>query len=89
MSDIRRDFAKFVKDFPIGIIPHTSDEELQQRNLKHKQSMMAAIRRNPRLPNARINDLEHISAYGESQAKEGRASQSQMTRAGMSVMDNG
>ena len=66
-----------------------SDAEMQERNAKHKMTMMAAIRRNPRLPNARINDLEHISAYGESQAKEGRASQSQMTRAGMSVMDNG
>ena len=33
------------------IIPHTSDEELAERNTKHKINMRAAIRRgNNRLP---------------------------------------
>lgn len=27
VPDIMRDFAKFVKDFPVGIIPHQSAEE--------------------------------------------------------------
>ena len=48
VADIRRDFTKFVKDFPVDIIPHTSDEELHQRNAKHKMTMMAAVRRNPK-----------------------------------------
>lgn len=43
-----RDFKKFVNDFPVDIIPHTSDEELHERNLKHKMTMRNAIRRNPR-----------------------------------------
>ena len=25
VADIRRDFTKFIKDFPMEIIPHTSD----------------------------------------------------------------
>ena len=50
VSDIRRDFTKFIKDFPMEIIPHTSDEELAERNSKHKINMRAAIRRNTRLP---------------------------------------
>ena len=52
VADIRRDFTKFIKDFPMEIIPHTSDEELAERNAKHKINMRAAIRRgnNNRLP---------------------------------------
>ena len=51
VADIRRDFTKFIKDFPMEIIPHTSDEELAERNSKHKINMRAAIRRgNNRLP---------------------------------------
>ena len=52
VADIRRDFTKFIKDFPMEIIPHTSDEELAERNTKHKINMRAAIRRgnNNRLP---------------------------------------
>ena len=66
VADIRRDFTKFVKDFPVQIIPHQSDEELQERNLRHKASMMAAIRKNPRIPNQRRtrepNDLGDLTA---------------------------
>ena len=53
MADIRRDFTKFIKDFPVDIIPHTSNEELQERNRKHKATMLAAIRRNPKNVNHR------------------------------------
>ena len=28
VADIRRDFTKFIKDFPVDIIPHQTDEEL-------------------------------------------------------------
>ena len=48
MADIKRDFTKFIKDFPMDIIPHTSDEELAERNAKHKINMRAAIRRDPK-----------------------------------------
>jgi len=34
----------------MDIIPHTSDEELAERTAKHKMNMMAAIRKNSRLP---------------------------------------
>ena len=53
VADIRRDFTKFIKDFPVDIIPHTSNEELQERNRKHKATMLAAIRRNPKNANHR------------------------------------
>lgn len=56
MADIRRDFTKFVKDFPVDIIPHTSDEEMKARNTRNKATMLAAIRQNPRLPNRRLKD---------------------------------
>ena len=53
VADIKRDFTKFIKDFPMDIIPHTSDEELAERNAKHKINMRAAIRRDTkRLPPA-------------------------------------
>ena len=53
VADIKRDFTKFIKDFPKEIIPHTSDEELAERNAKHKTNMRAAIRRD----NKRFNSL--------------------------------
>ena len=28
VADIKRDFTKFIKDFPVEIIPHQSDEQL-------------------------------------------------------------
>ena len=70
VADIRRDFTKFVKDFPVDIIPHTSDEELHERNLKHKMTMMAAVRRNPKnLAQSRLrtnqstsNDLADVTS---------------------------
>lgn len=67
MADIRRDFTKFIKDFPVDIIPHTSDEELQERNRKHKAVMLSAIRRNPKDANTRrsvANRNDASSAYG-------------------------
>ena len=61
VADIKRDFTNFVKDFPVDIIPHTSDQELQERNIKHRHAMMAAIRKNPKLPNRRLGaDLADI-----------------------------
>jgi len=66
VSDIRRDFTKFVKDFPSDIIPHTSDEELAERNARHKRAMLDAIRKNPKLPNRSItgdaDDLADIKS---------------------------
>ena len=58
MADIRRDFTKFIKDFPVDIIPHQSDEELMERTRKHKATIMAAIRKNPR----NVNDREMSNA---------------------------
>ena len=62
VSDIRRDFTKFVKDFPLDIIPHTSDEELAERNAKHKRAMLDTIRKNPKLPNRSITgDADNLA----------------------------
>ena len=87
VADIRRDFTKFIKDFQVDIIPHTSDEELHERNIKHKMTMMAAIRRNPKNINDRRNlnrhDLtEPVSMINldKGQTSMTRDSQSQITR---------
>lgn len=63
VADIRRDFCKFVKDFPVSIIPHTSDEEMHERNVKHKMTMLAAVRRNPKniAANSRIRSITNKS----------------------------
>ena len=65
VADIKKDYTKFIKDFPVDIIPHTSDEELEMRNERHKMAMMAAVRRNPKNPNERMmsqgNDLTEVS----------------------------
>jgi len=67
VADIRRDFTKFVKDFPVEYIPHMSDEEMHERNQKHKRTMLNSIRRNPKLPNIRghasKNDLANVSTH--------------------------
>ena len=34
VQDIKRDFTKFVKDFPVDIIPHQSDQELLSRQME-------------------------------------------------------
>jgi hypothetical protein len=35
--DIMRDFAKFVKDFPVGIIPHQTHEQFQIKHERKRQ----------------------------------------------------
>ena len=74
MADIRRDFTKFVKDFPVEYIPHMSDEEMHERSEKHKRTMTNAIRRNPtKLPNIRShaskNDLANVSTHTDAVAR--------------------
>ena len=39
VADIRRDFTKFVKDFPVEIIPHQSDKSLYQHELKRADNI--------------------------------------------------
>lgn len=56
VADIKRDFTKFIKDFPMDIIPHTSDEELAERNAKHKTNMRAAIRRDSKRLNSIVGN---------------------------------
>ena len=73
VADIRRDFTKFIKDFPVDIIPHQSDEELRERTRKHRATIMAAIRRNPKNVNDRErSNNEDLSEY-ESEQKGLRA----------------
>jgi hypothetical protein len=36
VPDIIRDFTKFVKDFPIDIIPHISEQDYQTRVARRK-----------------------------------------------------
>ena len=43
VADIRRDFTKFIKDFPIEIIPHQSDEQLKARMDRQKQTMLNSV----------------------------------------------
>lgn len=76
VADIRRDFTKFIKDFPVDIIPHQSDEELQERNRKHKATIMAAISRNPRNLNTERYRTHNgdISATGSSRSAGGARS---------------
>ena len=64
MADIRRDFTKFIKDFPVDIIPHTSDGELMERSRKHKMTMLAAIRRNPKVPHERMRSNWDLAVVG-------------------------
>jgi hypothetical protein len=73
VADIRRDFTKFVKDFPLDIIPHTSDEELAERNVKHKRAMLDAIRKNGKLPNRSLNGGSDDLADIKSTVAGGRA----------------
>ena len=66
VADIRRDFTKFIKDFPVDIIPHQSDEELRERTRKHRATIMAAIRRNPKNQNDRErSNNEDLSVESE------------------------
>lgn len=51
VTDIRRDLTKFIKDFPVEIIPHQSDDQLQARVDRQKQTMINAVNR--RIPQAR------------------------------------
>ena len=68
VADIRRDFTKFIKDFPVDIIPHQSDEELRERTRKHRATIMAAIRRNPKNQNDRErSNNEDLSEYESEQ----------------------
>ena len=39
VQDIKRDFTKFVKDFPIEIIPHQSDTSMYESQLKRGQNL--------------------------------------------------
>ena len=43
-----------------------SDAEMQERNAKHKMTMMAAIRRNPKLPpkgrHTTVNELDEVTS---------------------------
>ena len=39
VQDIKRDFTKFVKDFPIEIIPHQSDTSMYESQLKRGSTL--------------------------------------------------
>lgn len=65
VADIKRDLTKFVKDFPVEIIPHQTDEELKQKMQKSRLAIKAAVKRNPKLhPHERAmsnHDFDQLS----------------------------